>query len=162
MKTMRTCKTASAIGLVVLLLLTSSTLLAEKAPGFWISNLENERFISRKHKSGIIISFFYTDCLPCKKEIPQLYKLVTDKKLDVKLMFIDSESKDTKEKIREFASERQVPLKYFYHDSLGRLASKFFGNKMIYPAIVGIKNGEIQFKLYKLGEAEEEKIVRTF
>ncbi len=154
--------TAATILVGIALTLTPSPSAAEKAPRFWISNLENKRFISKRHKGGIIISFFFVDCIPCKKEVPRLYKLVTDEKPDVKLMFIDSEKNDTKARIREFATRKQVPLSYFYHDSMGRLAKKFFGKKMKYPAIVGIKNGEIQFKLFKLGQAEEKKIVAMF
>jgi len=150
--------------LLLAMLLLPPSAFAENAPRFWISNLEGERFVSHKHQGGIIISFFYVDCAPCKIEVPQLYRLLQENKefKDVKLLFVDPQKDDSKEAIREFAERRQVPVQYFCHDPFGRLAKKFFGNKMVYPAIVGIKDGEIHFRLHQLDDEASETIHRTF
>ncbi|MBU2645366.1 TlpA family protein disulfide reductase [bacterium] len=137
---------------------------AEKAPRFWISSLDGDRFISQSHQGGIIISFFYVDCAPCKIEVPELYRLVQEKNglKDVKLLFVDPLKNDSKEAIREFAARRDVPVQFFYHDSFGRLAKKFFGNKIVYPAIVGIKDGEIRFRVHQLDDETAATIRATF
>jgi thiol-disulfide isomerase/thioredoxin len=147
---------------ITLLALVPLNVSAEKAPRIRISNLEGKRFISKKYKGGIIVSFFFVDCIPCKKEIPRLYKLVNEEELDIKLLFVDSWEEDTTEKIQAFAGRKRIPLKYFYHDSMGLMGKRFFGNRIKFPTIVGIKNGEILFTLHKLDGSTEKVIVRAF
>ncbi len=132
---------------------------AETAPGFWISSLEGKRFDSRKHQGDIIISFFEVNCLPCKKEIPQLYKLVTGKKLNAALLYIDPSEIDSKEDIRKLANRLGVPREYFYHDAIGRLSQKFFKGQFIFPTIVYIKNRQILFRTHELDEKSVTKIL---
>ena len=47
---------------------------AKDAPKFWIRNLEGKRFDTRKQNQPYVISFFFVNCIPCIKEIPQFYE----------------------------------------------------------------------------------------
>lgn len=129
----------------------NNALAGEIAPNFWISNLEGQQFRSSNQKTPYVISFFFVDCIPCKKEIPQLYELISKKYPGVGLLFIDPVSEDTTNRIRAFAESRNVPTKYFYHDSLGVIARKF-GIKAVFPTIVGVKQNRITFRLNDLSE----------
>ncbi|MCP4754829.1 MAG: redoxin domain-containing protein [Proteobacteria bacterium] len=146
------------VALILLLPLSSTVCQATEAPKFWLSNLEDVRFDSRKHQGSILISFFFIDCLPCRKEIPQLYRLVVSKKSNIALLFIDPEGGDSRESIRAFARRLGVPADYFYHDALGRLARKFVRGKMVFPTIIGIKNNRIQFTVHSLKKPSIRKI----
>jgi thiol-disulfide isomerase/thioredoxin len=123
----------------------------EIAPKFWISNLEGKQFKSKNQTAPYIISFFFVDCIPCKKEIPQLYELITNEYPDVNLLFINPIAVDSVEEIQKFAKARNVPTEYFYHDSLGTIARKF-RIKGVFPTIVGINKNRIVFRLNDLSE----------
>ena len=58
---------------------------------FRISNLEDKLFDSRKEiGEPIVISFFFTRCPPCWKEMPELFAYMKkENKLD-RLLFVDS------------------------------------------------------------------------
>ncbi|MCH7478650.1 MAG: hypothetical protein IIA14_11210 [SAR324 cluster bacterium] len=106
---------------------------------FWISNLEGKRFDSRKHKGPIIISFFFVDCVPCIVEVPQLYKLMSEKYPKAALLYVDPLAEDSSGYIKEFADGREVPYAFFYHDPLSTMAKKFFvGKQFVFPTIVGV------------------------
>ena len=60
--------------LPIFLFLSVESTLAQTPPKFWIRSLEGKRFDSRKEKSPLVISFFFVNCVPCIKEIPDLYK----------------------------------------------------------------------------------------
>lgn len=114
---------------------------AGKSYKFWISNLEGERFDSRKYKGPIIISFFFVDCVPCIVEVPQLYKLMSGKYPKSALLYVDPLAEDSTSYIKEFADWREVPYAFFYHDPLGSMAKKFFaGKKYVFPTIVGVNS----------------------
>ena len=49
---------------------------AQKAPRFFLSNFEGKRFDSRKHKGPYVVSFFFVNCPPCIKEMPELQHLM--------------------------------------------------------------------------------------
>lgn len=125
---------------------TTEVYSARKAPHFWRSNLEGERFNTRKNKKPYIISFFFVNCVPCQKEIPELHKLMTTEFPNVTLLFIDPLKEDTPEAIKELAKKLDVPLKYFYHDAFGSVGKKFFKGKMKFPTIFGVKNQRIIFR----------------
>ena len=93
---------------------------------FWIRSLEGERFDSRKEKSPYVISFFFVNCIPCIKEIPELYKFMNTNFPNVPLLFIDPIKEDSKKDIQRFSEKLKVPSSYFYKDSFGTISKKFF------------------------------------
>ncbi|MDH5751906.1 MAG: TlpA family protein disulfide reductase [Deltaproteobacteria bacterium] len=129
-----------------------------RAPKFWISNMEGQRFDSREFEGKTIISFFYVNCAPCIEEIPELHKLVSKQYPKAALLFIDPVEDDTPQAITEFAKRLNVPLKYFYHDSIGKIGKKFYNGNMYFPTIFGISEGKVMFKITKLDEESKEKI----
>ncbi|MBU3914307.1 redoxin domain-containing protein [bacterium] len=148
--------------LFLLLFIPASVSYAVDAPEFWISNIDGKRFDSREYKGDIIISFFFVDCVPCKTEIPQLYKMVKDENLNIRLLFIDPIADDSKSSIAEFAGIRKVPTDFFYHDSIGILSQKFFQSNFKFPTIVGIRNGKIVFEVNDLEKESLSKIRKAF
>ena len=132
---------------------------AQEAPPFWISNLEGRRFDSREHEGPIVLSFFFVNCPPCIKEIPQLHAIMARDFPDAALLFIDPLGKeDTPQDIKAFAERLEVPLRYFYYDPLGRLAEKFYADRFIFPTIVGIVDGRTAFRVHDLSEPSVETI----
>ena len=121
-------------------------------PKFWIRSLEGKRFDSRKQKSTYVISFFFVKCVPCIKEIPELYKFMNTNYSNVSLLFIDPIKEDSKKDIQKFSEKLKVPLSYFYKDSFGSISKKFFKGKMSFPTIVGIKRNEYLFRFKGIDE----------
>ena len=86
---------------------------AKKSPNFWIRNLEGDRFDTRRHKGNYVISFFFVNCVPCIKEIPELHSLVTKEFPNTKLLFIDPVDEDTENDIRDFAKNWRSHMNLF-------------------------------------------------
>jgi thiol-disulfide isomerase/thioredoxin len=121
-------------------------------PKFWVKSLEGKRFNSKKQKSPYVISFFFVHCVPCIKEIPLLHKFMSTNFPDVPLLFIDPIKEDSKNDIKNFSKQLNVPLSYFYKDSFGSISKKFFKGRMSFPTIVGIKENEYLFRFKGIDE----------
>jgi len=103
---------------------------------FRIENLEGQLFDSRKALGEpFVISFFYTRCPPCWKEMPELFAYMKkENKLD-RLLFFDSyvhvegielnDNPDTRELIEEFVEKIKIDPANVYFDTLGSLLKKF-------------------------------------
>ena len=87
---------------ILLFFLTIDAAYAGKPPEFWIKNLEGERFRSSEQKSPFVISFFYVNCLPCIKEIPQLHKFMSTNYPGIPVLFMDPLKSDSKKDIISF------------------------------------------------------------
>ena len=130
---------AACLLMALAVALTAPAPAAGKSYRFFISNLEGEQFHSRKIKGPIIISFFFVDCVPCIVEVPQLYKLMSEKYPKAALLYVDPLADDSTGYIKEFADDRGVPYSFFYHDPLGAMSKKFFrGESFVFPTIVGL------------------------
>ena len=121
-------------------------------PKFWVKSLEGKRFNSKKQKSPYVISFFFVHCVPCIKEIPELYKFMSTNYPNVPLLFIDPIKDDSKKDIQRFSEKLKVPLSYFYKDSFGSISKKFFKGKMAFPTIVGIEGKRFIFRYNGIDE----------
>ena len=132
--------------LLLTFLLPVKAVIADSPPKFWIKNMEGKRFNSKKHKSAFVVSFFFVNCVPCIKEIPVLHKFMSTNYPDVPLLFIDPIKKDSKNDIKKFSKQLEVPLSYFYKDSFGSISKKFFKGKMAFPTIVGIEGKRFIFR----------------
>ena len=127
-------------------------------PKFWVKSLEGKRFNSKKQKSPYVISFFFVHCVPCIKEIPLLHKFMSTNFPDVPLLFIDPIKEDSKNDIKNFSKQLNVPLSYFYKDSFGSISKKFFKGKMAFPTIVGISGNEYLFRFNGIDESQLDKL----
>jgi thiol-disulfide isomerase/thioredoxin len=130
----------------------------QNVPKFWIRSLEGKRFDSRKEKSPYVISFFFVHCVPCIKEIPELYKFVSTNYPNVPLLFIDPIKDDSKKDIQRFSEKLNVPSSYFYKDSFGTISKKFFKGTMSFPTIVGIRGNEYLFRFNGIDKTKLDKI----
>ena len=127
-------------------------------PKFWIRSLEGKRFNSKKETSPYVISFFFVHCVPCIKEIPELYKFMSTNYPNVPLLFIDPIKDDSKKDIQRFSEKLNVPSSYFYKDSFGSISKKFFKDKMSFPTIVGIRGNEYLFRFNGIDKTKLDKI----
>lgn len=130
----------------------------QNVPKFWVKSIEGKRFSSKKQKSPYVISFFFVHCVPCIKEIPLLHKFMSTNYPDVPLLFIDPIKEDSKNDIKNFSKQLNVPLSYFYKDSFGSISKKFFKGKMAFPTIIGIRKNEYIFRLNGIDETKLDKI----
>ncbi|MBF0239942.1 MAG: TlpA family protein disulfide reductase [SAR324 cluster bacterium] len=114
-----------------------------QAPLFRISNMEGQRFDSRNFSGkSIVLSFFYTGCAPCIKEMPLLYQFLKSHGALDRLLFVDSyveglgiaDTTDTELKIRKFAERLNIPTENIYHDVIGTLARKIAGSGVFIEA----------------------------
>ena len=127
-------------------------------PKFWIRSLEGKRFNSKKETSPYVLSFFFVNCVPCIKEIPELYKFMSTNYPNVPLLFIDPINDDSRKDIQRFSEKLKVPLSYFYKDSFGSISKKFFKGKMSFPTIVGIKGNEYLFRFKGIDQTQLDEI----
>ncbi|MBL7995750.1 TlpA family protein disulfide reductase [bacterium] len=143
------------------------------SPNFFLKHLDGSEFFSRdyygdtrnlpkgrKERNNVVISFFATWCIPCKKEIPEL-EILAAKYTDVKFYLINVA--EDKEKIKKYLNENPIRLPILL-DIYGKVSEKFNvkdgGNALaVLPTLVMInKEGTIHF--YKKGyvEGDEKKI----
>ena len=163
----------------------NSVLIAQdqtQLPSFRIRNLSGEQFDSRKHPDQpIVLSFFFTRCPPCVKEIPALYKFMQQEGKLEQLLFVDSyvkalkivDTPDTERQIRKFVNSLNIPLESVYFDQIGTLLknmskygafpqAKSIGTLVIYPSIVVINgSGKLILSLEGTGPGFLEKIQKA-
>ena len=130
----------------------------QNVPKFWVKSLEGKRFKSKKQKSPYVISFFFVHCVPCIKEIPELYKFMSTNYPNVPLLFIDPIKDDSKKDIQRFSEKLNVPSSYFYKDSFGTISKKFFKGTMSFPTIMGISGNEYLFRFNGIDKTKLDKI----
>lgn len=163
-------------------LLASASLFAQKdtlleigspAPSFYLKFLDDSEFYSkdyygetrnlpkaRKDRDFVVISFFASWCVPCKKEIPELEKLQA-KYPNVKFFLINVA--EDKEKVLNHLKTTTIKLPILM-DMYGKTSEKFNVKDKgvalaVLPTLVMIrKDGKVHF--YKKGyhEGDELKI----
>ena len=103
---------------------------------FWIENLEGKEFNSRKALGEpIVISFFFTRCPPCKKEMPELFSYMKKENRLHQLMFVNpytemvgieaKDMPDTEEDIKKFIKTYKISPANVYFDEYGSLLKEF-------------------------------------
>jgi thiol-disulfide isomerase/thioredoxin len=141
-----------------LFLLPIESTFGQTPPNFWIRSLEGKRFNSKKVTSPYVLSFFFVNCVPCIKEIPELYKFMSTNYPNIPLLFIDPTKDDSKKDIQRFSEKLKVPSSYFYKDSLGTISKKFFKGTMSFPTIIGISGNEYLFRFNGIDESQLDKL----
>ena len=137
--------------LLLLFLIPIDSIYAEKPPEFWLKSMEGKRFRSSKQNSPYVISFFFVNCPPCKKEIPMLHQFMSTNYPSIPVLFIDPIKSDSKKDIKNFSKTLKVPLSNFYKDSFGSISKNFFNKgEMYFPTIVGIKGNKYLFRYSKI------------
>ena len=151
-------------------------------PSFRIRNLSGELFDSRKHLGNpLVLSFFFTRCPPCIKEMPALYEFMRQEGRLEQLLFVDPyvkaleiiEVPDTERQIRKFVNSLNIPPERVYFDQIGTLLKKMsqggafpkakrIGTMVVYPTIIVIDDsGKLILSLEGTGPGFLEKIRRV-
>jgi len=151
-------------------------------PSFRIRNLSGELFDSRKHLGKpLVLSFFFTRCPPCIKEMPVLYEFMVQEGRLEQLLFVDpyvkaldiNEVPDTERQIRKFVNSLKISPERVYFDQIGTLLKKMsqagafpqakrIGTLVIYPSIVVINgSGKLVLSLEGTGPGFLEKIQKA-
>ena len=173
------------IFLLIFLLSLNEVSLAQdqtQLPSFRIRNLSGERFDSRKHLGQpIVLSFFYTRCPPCRKEMPALYEFMRQEGRLKQLLFVDSyvkaleinEVPDTERQIRKFVNLLNIPPESVYFDQIGTLLknmsqsgafpdAKRIGTLVLYPTIIVIDgSGKLVLALEGTGPGFLDKVKKV-
>ena len=100
---------------------------------FRIRSLTGERFDSRQATGSVVLSFFFTRCPPCIREMPALLKFMRERGATERLLFVDPyvrelgvpDAPDSERQIRRFVRQLGVPEERVYFDEIGTLAKKF-------------------------------------
>lgn len=141
------------------------------APGFYLRMMNGGDFYSRDYyglprdlpkarseRHHMVLSFFATWCSPCRKEIPELERLM-DRYPDVRFFLIDVGEKE--ETIAGYL--REVPIRIpILLDLYGRIAEKFGvmdgrTERAVLPTLVIIdKTGVVQY--FKKGYADGDEM----
>ena len=154
----------------------------EQIPSFRIRNLSGEQFDSRKHQGQpIVLSFFFTRCPPCIKEMPALYEfMLKEGRLD-QLLFVDpyvkalkiEDNPDTERQIRKFINLLNIPPESVYFDQIGTLLknmsqsgafpdAKRIGTLVLYPTIIVIDgSGKLVLVLEGTGPGFLDKVKKV-
>ena len=163
----------------------NSVLMAQdqiQLPSFRIRSLSGDLFDSRNHLGKpLVLSFFYTRCPPCIKEMPALYEFMSQGAKLEQLLFVDSYVKalnindvpDTERQIRKFVNSLKIPQERVYFDQIGTLLKKMsqggafpkakrIGTMVVYPTIIVIDDsGKLILSLEGTGPGFLEKIRRV-
>ena len=131
---------------------------AKKTHNFWIRNLEGDRFDTRRHKKPYVISFFFVNCIPCIKEIPELFTMMSEEFPEAKVLFINPVEEDTQRDISNFAKKLKIPEENFYRDNFGSVSKKFFKGKYSFPTIVGVSQTKMIFRYSGLDDKTKDDI----
>ena len=134
-------------------------LINDDAPVFSLPDLEGNYVFLRdfcggtlrkpwinKEKKAIVISFFATWCVPCKKEIPYLMQLEDQfKEQPVKFILIDVG--ENKEKVKPFLRQENIDLTVLFDQY--QVVSKKYGATSLPRLVVLSKEGKV--KKYQKG-----------
>ena len=129
--------------------------MVKQAPGFAIFDIE-DKFVSLNDltkKHNLIISFWASYCLPCKKEIPQLVELEKkyslEKNLKLVLINIDTEGKVKAKPVLDELGVSTLCLMDIY-----QINTKNYISNLKIPAVF-IVNRENEIVFEAVGENEE-------
>jgi thiol-disulfide isomerase/thioredoxin len=114
----------------------------ELFPLFNIWDIDGQELNLRKEKGKIIVmNFWFVNCGPCRREIPELNLIVDSFKKDTNVLFI-AIALDKKEQILEYLEKQ--PFKYRIIDDGGIIAGPH--NVTIYPTHLIIdQEGKVYF-----------------
>lgn len=99
-----------------------------------------------KEKKAVVISFFATWCVPCKREIPYLIQLKNQFK-DKPVQFLLIDVGEDKDKVKPFISQENIDLTVLFDQY--QVVSKKYGATSLPRLVVLSKEGKV--KKYQKG-----------
>ena len=131
--------------------------IGDNAPPISLFKLETNKYFRSKELLGnknLVISFFATWCVPCKKEIPELIKLSKQFKEDFEFVLIDVNEK--KEKVKKHVEDNNITLQVIL-DKYGRVF-KSYGRETLPLLVVIDKQGKISYYHTGYQKGDEKKL----
>ncbi len=147
----------------------------DKAPDFSLRDLESNlirlsdiaypgKEVSWKKKKKVLLDFFQTDCVPCKKELPQVVAYHNKFKDKVQVMMIALlESEDGRAKLDKFLKDNKIPFPVLI-DEYENAAKKYIvdGETVTLPSIFLIdENGVVRARFVGLKEDLETSLQKA-
>ena len=121
---------------------------------------ENNQLNLNEYKGNLILlNFWATWCAPCKKEMPSLDLLITNKKLDNLKIFPINVGQDENKKVIKFFEDLEIKNIKIYFDSPITLA-KTFGLRGIPTSILFNKKGEEFARIIGSIDFQDEKFIK--
>lgn len=133
--------------------------IGQKAPNFFLKTLEGKDFylrdycgeprqINKTPRRYVLISFFASWCKPCRKEIPELEKIVEKYACDSLVVFLINAG-DDEEKIYGFLKEipTRIPvIMDIYGTAANKYCPKEEGDRIVLPTLTLIgKDGTLLY-----------------
>jgi peroxiredoxin len=129
----------------------------DTAPRIMLRDMQNKMiFISEEMKNKpILISFFFTACVPCKNELPELEKLYSIYNSNVSMYLISTDSAGA-EVVKPFLDNLKISIPVLI-DKYSDVARSFAIDK--YPSMFLIgRNGKVVFSSYGYNEDNLKKL----
>ncbi len=123
----------------------------DTAPRITLRDMNNKLvFVSDDIKNKpVILSFFFTACLPCKKEIPELEKLYSSYSNKVKIYLISTDTAGA-DVVRPYIESHKITIPVLL-DKYSDAAASYGIDK--YPSMFLIgRNGKVMFSSYGYNE----------
>lgn len=136
------------------------------APSFYLKTLDNSDFFLTDHcgtprqpwknlpRKPVVVSFFATYCIPCRKEIPELEKLAYHYGESVSFVLVDLQ--EDKLMVEKYVRENRIKLAVLL-DRFGVTAKKYKVESLPSLFVIDSK-GQLAFVQYGFEEGFEEKL----
>ena len=141
------------------LLISSTVLQAEQAQDFTLKDLTgtNRTLTEYLDQGPVLIAFWATWCVPCKKEMPGLIEIWNDyAEQGLCLLAIAVDTPRTQSKIKGYTRSQKWEMPVLL-DTSGNLMRKYQGNNPPLTVIIN-SDGEIVYKHSGYAPGDEEKI----
>jgi peroxiredoxin len=129
----------------------------DKAPQIILRDMDNKAvFVAHELKSRpVLVNFFFTACVPCKKEMPELEKLYNTYKDKVGMYLISTDAEGAGA-VRPYVNKMKITIPVLI-DKYSDVAKLYGIDK--YPSMVLIgKNGKVMFVTNGYKEENIEKL----
>jgi len=132
---------------LILLFINTSTPRTINAPHFALYNLNGQLVTLRKEikSNNIILAFFASYCVPCKREIPELQAIATTHNQSCKLLLINID-REGAQKAEQFLSNNNIHNVECLLDIYQTVISKYVPEKKVPAFFLINKNRQILIK----------------
>jgi cytochrome c biogenesis protein CcmG, thiol:disulfide interchange protein DsbE len=145
--------------LMAMLLVSQSSLLAQQAPEFMLKDTKGKTHSLQEYleQGPILISFWATWCVPCKKEMPGLIEIWNYHIDDgLVLLAIAVDTPRTQSKVKSYARSQKWEMPVLL-DTSGKMMRQYQGSNPPMTVIIN-QAGEIVFKHSGYAPGDEETI----
>jgi cytochrome c biogenesis protein CcmG, thiol:disulfide interchange protein DsbE len=145
--------------LLAISLVSQSSLLAQQAPDFMLKDVSGKNHSLQEYleQGPVLISFWATWCVPCKKEMPGLIEIWNEHRDDgLTLVAIAVDTPRTQSKVKSYARSQKWEMPVLL-DTSGKMLRQYQGSNPPMTVIVD-QTGEIVFKHSGYAPGDEDTI----